>query len=140
MSDTESYQKPLPVIDAGTKPFWDAARDHRLLIPCCRSCGKHHFYPRELCPHCHSDDLEWVYARGEGEIYSYTIARKPAGPVFAADVPYVIALIALDEGPRMLTNIVTSDVEQVRIGDRVTVSFEDVTADLTLPKFKRDQG
>ena len=76
---------------------------------------------------------------GQGEIYSYTIARKPAGPVFAADVPYVIAMIALDEGPRMLTNIVTKDVEQVAIGDRVSVFFDDVTAELTLPKFTLDK-
>ena len=107
MSQGSAYEKPLPVVDPGTEPFWRAAREHRLSIPRCRSCGKHHFYPRELCPHCHSDDLEWTDVSGKGEIYTYTIARKPAGPVFAADVPYVIAMIALDEGPRMLTNIVT---------------------------------
>lgn len=133
---SETYEKPQPVIDPGTKPFWDAAREHRLLLPRCRSCGEHHFYPRELCPHCYSDDLEWVDASGKGEVYSYTVARKPAGPAFAADVPYVIAMIRLDEGPRMLTNIVTSDVEGVRIGARVKVSFDDVTPELTLPKFR----
>lgn len=133
---SETYEKPQPVIDPGTKPFWDAAREHRLLLPRCRSCSEHHFYPRELCPHCYSDDLEWVDASGKGEVYSYTVARKPAGPAFAADVPYVIAMIRLDEGPRMLTNIVTSDVEGVRIGARVKVSFDDVTPELTLPKFR----
>jgi uncharacterized OB-fold protein len=132
---TQPYDKPQPVIDPGTRPFWDAAREGRLSIPRCRACGRHHFYPRELCPHCHSDDLEWVDALGTGEIYSFTIARKPAGPVFAADVPYVVALITLDEGPRMLTNIVTDDVERVRIGDRVRVHFDAVTDELTLPKF-----
>jgi uncharacterized OB-fold protein len=83
--------------------------------------------------------LHFSTADTSGEIYSYTIARKPAGPVFAADVPYVIAMIALDEGPRMLTNIVTKDVERVAIGDRVTVRFDDVTAELTLPKFTLDK-
>lgn len=140
MTETALYDKPLPVIDAGTKPFWDAARDHRLSIPRCNACGKHHFYPRELCPHCHSDDLQWVDVSGKGEIYSYTIARKPAGPVFAGDVPYVIAMIALDEGPRMLTNIITDDVESVRIGDRVTVRFDDVTPEVTLAKFTIDKA
>ena len=139
MSETPLYEKPMPVVDPGTKPFWDAARAHRLSIPRCNACGKHHFYPRELCPHCHSADLEWVDVSGKGEIYSYTIARKPAGPVFAADVPYVIAMIALDEGPRMLTNIVTDDFETVRISDRVRVHFDDVTPDLTLPKFELDR-
>lgn len=132
---TESYLKPQPVIDPGTKPFWDAARAHHLSIPRCRACGRHHFYPRELCPYCHSDDIEWTDVTGRGEVYSYTIARKPAGPVFEADVPYVIALIALDEGPRMMTNIITADVDSVRICDRVRVRFEDVTPGLTLPKF-----
>ena len=129
------YDKPLPVIDPGTRPFWDAARDHRLTIPKCKSCGKYHFYPRELCPHCHSDDLEWTDISGRGEIYSFTIARRPAGPVYADDVPYVIAMIALDEGPRMMTNLIVDDVETVQIGDRVAVHFDDVTDEVTLPKF-----
>lgn len=129
------YEKPLPVIDPGTEPFWNAARAHRLSIPRCRSCGRHHFYPRELCPHCHSDDIEWCDASGRGTVYSYTIARRPAGPAFAPDVPYVLALITLDEDVRMLTNIVTDDVEAVRIGSRVEVRFDDVTTEVTLPKF-----
>jgi uncharacterized OB-fold protein len=140
MSQGQAYEKPHPVVDPGTEPFWRAAREHRLSIPRCRSCGKHHFYPRELCPHCHSDDLEWTDVSGKGEIYTYTVARKPAGPVYAADVPYVIAMIALDEGPRMLTNIVTDNVESVRIGARVSVSFDDVTAEITLPKFSLDKA
>ena len=139
MSDMTPYEKPQPVIDPGSRPFWDAARAHQLSIPRCRACGKHHFYPRELCPHCHSDDLEWVDASGKGTIYSYTIARKPAGPVFAADVPYIVALVTLDEGPRMMTNIVTADVENIRIDDRVTVRFDDVTPELTLPRFSLDK-
>jgi uncharacterized protein len=140
MTETSTYDKPMPVVDPGTKPFWDAAREHRLSIPKCDECGKYHFYPRELCPHCHSSDLTWTDVSGKGEVYSYTIARKPAGPVFAADVPYVIAMIALDEGPRMLTNIITKNVDSVRIGDRVSVSFDDVTPQLTLPKFTIDKS
>jgi len=140
MTETTLYDKPLPAIDAGTRPFWDATRAHRLSIPRCRPCGRHHFYPRELCPHCHSQDLEWVDVSGRGEVYSYTIVRKPAGPMFAADVPYVVAMIALDEGPRMLTNIVTDDVEAVRIGDRVRVSLDDVTPEVTLAKFILDRS
>lgn len=132
---TDTYEKPKPVIDPGTEPFWNATKQHRLSIPRCKACNQHHFYPRELCPHCHSDELEWTDVSGRGEIYSYTIARKPAGPAFAANVPYVVAMIALDEGPRMLTNIITADVDSVRIGDRVRVKFDDVAADLTLPKF-----
>ena len=133
---TEAYEKPLPVIDPGSAPFWEAAREHRLSIPRCLDCGKHHFYPRELCPHCHSDNLEWSDVSGRGSIYTFTIARRPAGPAYADDVPYVIALIDLAEGPRMMTNVIASDVEAVRIGDAVEVVFDDVTDEVTLPKFK----
>ena len=68
---SETYEKPQPVIDPGTRPFWDAAREHRLSIPRCRACGQHHFYPRELCPHCHSDDIEWTDVSGRGEDVLY---------------------------------------------------------------------
>lgn len=136
----QTYAKPLPTIDPGTRPFWDAAKSHRLMIPKCRDCGEYHFYPRELCPHCHSDALDWTNVSGRGEIYSFTIARRPAGPAFADDVPYIIAMIKLEEGPRMLTNLKVDDVETVNIGDSVQVHFEDVTDEVTLPKFERAAG
>ncbi|MGF7160372.1 hypothetical protein FHS85_001995 [Rhodoligotrophos appendicifer] len=129
------YEKPLPVVDPGTEPYWSALRDNKLMLKHCRACNQAHFYPRELCPHCFSDDLDWIEASGKGVIYSYTIARRPAGPAFKADAPYVVALIDLAEGPRMMTNIVTDDVEAVRIGDPVEVAFEAVTEEITLPKF-----
>ncbi|WP_420466416.1 Zn-ribbon domain-containing OB-fold protein [Panacagrimonas sp.] len=130
------YEKPLPVIDPESQPYWDALKQHRLLLKRCRACQRSHHYPRELCPHCHSDDLEWLQAAGTGRIYSYTVARRPAGPAFKADTPYVVALVELDEGVRLMTNIVTADVESVRIDQRVTVQFDDVTPDVTLPKFR----
>lgn len=133
---SETYQKPLPVIDPGSAPFWEAARNHRLSIPRCQDCGEYHFYPRELCPHCHSDNLEWRDVSGKGTIYTFTIARRPAGPAYADDVPYIIALIDLAEGPRMMTNVIAPDVEAVRIGDAVEVTYDDVTDEVTLPKFK----
>lgn len=128
--------KPLPVIDPESRPYWEALKQHRLTLKHCRDCGRHHFYPRALCPHCHSDALGWVEARGTGSIYSYTIARRPAGPAFKADTPYVVALIDLDEGARLMSNIVTDDVEAVRIGQRVMVEYDDVTDEITLPKFR----
>ncbi len=128
--------RPLPLIDAETEPFWRAAKERRLSIPRCLDCGKHHFYPRVLCPHCHSERLEWVDVSGQGTIYSFTVARKPAGPAFAAEVPYVIALVDLADGPRMMTNIVTATPDAVRIGDLVEVLFEDIAPEVTLPKFR----
>lgn len=130
------YDKPLPVIDSESRPYWDALKQHRLTLKRCQDCGKHHFYPRALCPHCHSDAVEWVDARGTGTIYSFTIARRPAGPAFKADTPYVVAVVELDEGARMMSNIVTDKVDAVRIGQRVSVQYDDVTYEVTLPKFR----
>lgn len=129
------YEKPLPIIDPDTAPYWKASTEHRLLIKLCTECGKHHFYPRELCPHCHSDAVDWVEAKGTGCIYSFTIARRPAGPSFKPDAPYVVAIVDLDEGARMMTNIIGSPVDSIRIGQRVSVSYEDVNEEVSLPKF-----
>jgi uncharacterized OB-fold protein len=129
------YEKPLPIIDPDTAPYWKASTEHRLLIKHCRDCSQHHFYPRELCPHCHSDAVDWVQAKGTGSIYSFTIARRPAGPAFKPDAPYVVAIVALDEGPRMMTNITGSPPESIRIGQRVVVAYEDINEDVSLPKF-----
>ncbi|CAM5777898.1 MAG: Zn-ribbon domain-containing OB-fold protein [Pseudomonadota bacterium] len=130
------YEKPLPTVDPESAPYWSALKENRLILKHCRDCGRHHFYPRALCPHCHSDALEWSDARGTGSIYSFTVARRPAGPAFKADAPYVVAVIDLDEGARMMTNIVTDNVDAVRIGQRVAVQFDAVTDEVTLPKFR----
>lgn len=130
------YDKPLPIVDPDTQPYWDAARSHRLLLKTCAACAKAHFYPRELCPHCHSDRVDWLQAQGTGTIYSFTIARRPAGPAFKPAVPYVVAIVELDEGARMMTNIVQCAPEQVRIGQRVTLCWDDVTEEISLPKFR----
>lgn len=134
------YDKPLPIIDPDTEPFWRASREHRLLVKYCVDCARAHFYPRELCPHCHSDAVEWRDAKGTGSIYSFTVARRPAGPAFQADAPYVVAIVQLDEGVRMMSNIIGCPPDEVRIGQRVTVSFEEVTPEITLPKFRRAGG
>lgn len=129
------YTKPLPGIDNESRPYWDAAKKHKLMIQKCRDCGQHQHYPRALCVHCYSDALDLVEASGRGEIYTYTVARR-AGPAFADDAPYVPAVVLLEEGPKMVSSIVTDDVEQVRIGQKVTVVFDDVTDEVTLPRFK----
>jgi uncharacterized OB-fold protein len=130
------YDKPLPVVDTETRPFWEAAKAHKFVLQQCVGCGKFVYYPRAICPYCHGDQLEWKDASGEGTIHTFTIARRPAGPAFKEDVPYVIALIDLKEGPRMLSNIVTDDVDSVKIGQQVSVIYDDVTDEVTLPKFQ----
>lgn len=127
--------KPLPTIDPGTEPYWNALREGRLLLKACRACGKPHFYPREICPHCHSADLEWREASGDGEIYSFTVAHRPAGPAFAADAPYVIAIVELAEGPRMMSWIL-DDPDLVSIGRKVRMTPKSVSEDITLPMFQ----
>ncbi len=129
------YEKPLPVMDPESQPYWNAMREQRLMLKRCRACGRHHHYPRELCPHCGSNEVEWTQAKGTGSVYSYTVARRPAGPAFKVDTPYVVAIIELDEGARMMSNLVGIDPDQVRIGARVAVQFDAVTPEVTLPKF-----
>lgn len=130
------YNKPLPVIDGDSRPFWEGCKEGKLMIQRCDDCGKHIFYPRIICPHCFSDRVQWVESKGTGTVYSYTIARRPGGPGFVDDVPYVIALIDLDEGVRMMSTITDVDVDSVRIGQRVKVWFDKVTDEVTLPKFR----
>ena len=131
-----STEQPLPVIDHDSAPYWEAAREGRLDIPLCGDCGKHHFYPRAICPHCHSDNLKFDTVSGRGEVHTFTIARRPAGPAFADDVPYVVALIELEEGPRMMSRVQTDDPESVRIGAKVEVTFVKASDEVTFPYFR----
>lgn len=127
--------KPHPVTDPGSEPYWRALNDHKLLLKSCLGCSKPHFYPRELCPHCYGDQFQWIEAVGTGEIYTYTVCHRPAGPAFAEDVPYVIAIVALDEGPQMMTRIAGAR-DSARIGARVKVKFEPQGDGLVLPFFE----
>ena len=128
---------PEPVSNADSAPYWTAARERRLLIRSCRACGTKHFMPRHLCPACWSDQLEWVPSAGKGSVHSFSIIRRAPVAAFAQKVPYVVALIDLDEGPRMVTNIVGDDALSVRIGERVEVTFEERGDGAMLPQFQR---
>lgn len=131
-----AYSKPLPTIDAESAPFWSAARDGRLSLPRCKGCGRYHYYPRAICPYCHSLDLQWSDLGGKGTVYSFTIHRRPAGAEFNDDVPYVVALIDLDEKVRILAGVVGTPVDQVAIGQRVKVTFRPVNDQMALPMFE----
>jgi hypothetical protein len=127
--------KPLPKPNPTTQPFWDAAKQHRLLLPRSAS-GEFFFYPRPVDPHTWREGVEWAEASGKGTIYSFTIDRRGSAPAFAADSPYVIAIVQLDEGPRMTSNIVDCPVDSVRVGMRVEAVFDDVNDEITLIKFR----
>jgi uncharacterized protein len=132
-----STQLPPPVANADSLPYWNAARERRLLIRKCRACSAFHFMPRHLCPECWSDKLDWVDAKGTGSVHSFTIIRRAPLAAFASKTPYVVALIDLDEGPRMVANIVGEGALSVRISERVSVTFEERGDGAMVPQFMR---
>ncbi len=132
-----SERLPLPVANPDSAPYWEGARADRLLIRRCRSCGALHFMPRHLCPHCWSEDLEWIDASGRGTVHSFTVIRRAPMESFVGRVPYVVALVDLEEGPRMMSNIVGEDALETRIGDPVRVCFEDRGGGAKIPQFRR---
>jgi uncharacterized OB-fold protein len=130
------YTKPLPDPTEVSRPFWEAARQHRLLIQRSRKTGEHVFYPRAVSPFGEDDELDWVEASGRGTLYSFTVARRATAPQWEPDVPYVIAIVELEEGVHMTANIVDCAPEDVSIGMPLEVAFHDVTPDVTLPQFR----
>jgi hypothetical protein len=125
---------PEPDVNPETRPFWEGAARGVLLLKRCVSCGSVIWYPRQFCPECSSMDTEWFEASGFGTIYSYTINRRGDGDYKDAS-PYVLAYVELDEGPRLLTNIVEVDPSGVAIGDPVEVVFDPV-GDVALYRFR----
>jgi len=126
---------PAPVVNPETAPFWQATAQHRLLLPLCRACGATYWYPRSICPRCHSLDTSWIEAAGRGSIYSFTVVRRGDGP-FASASPYVLAYVELAEGPRMLTNIIEWESGLLAIGAPVEIVFQDTDAGSSLPRFR----
>ena len=133
------YSKPLPNMnDAVTAPYWLAAKEHRLVVPRCDACAHTFFYPRAFCPACWSARISMVPASGRGTVFSFTWVHVPFfDDTWKDDVPYCVAWIELDEGVRLVSAIVDAEPGEVAIGDAVTVCFDDVTDDVTLPKFRR---
>ena len=128
--------KFLPSPTPTTQPYWEACKRHELLIQECSQCGLQQFYPRTICRSCSAADLRWVQASGFGTVVSWTVVRHPVSPAYAADIPYVIALIELDEGPTMMAQIVGCEPESVHGGIPVEVCFEDRTEEITMPNFR----
>lgn len=124
-----------PTVTLETKPFWDAATEGRLVLPRCDACATVIWYPRQLCPACGSTAVSWIDAAGTGTVYSHTVVRKGQGPYRDAG-PYVVAYVELDEGPRIMTNIVDCEPDSVHIGMRVSVVFHPTDKDIAIPRFK----
>jgi uncharacterized protein len=128
------YSKPLPKPSAVSRPFWDAAKRHELILQQCGGCKAFIYYPRDRCPQCLSEQLQWRPVSGRGKVYSYTVVRRASTRSFA-DQPYVLAIVELDEGVRMTTNVEAAP-ESLKVGMPVAVWFDDVTPERTLVKFK----
>ena len=129
--------RPLPnLAEVDTRPFWEAAKQHELRYQVCNACGGVVFYTRRHCPHCMSFDLRWETSKGEGAVYTFTIIRQIGHPFFRARTPYVVALIDLDEGFRLMSHVMVDKdaVDSVTVGQRVRVAWEDYD-EVSLPVF-----
>jgi uncharacterized OB-fold protein len=131
------YGKPLPVVDNETQPFWEGCRQGKLLLQRCTQCGHVRFPPTHFCSKCRSSGNEWIASSGRGRVFSWIVVRHPVPrDVYAADVPYVVALVALEDGIRIASNIVGIAPEKVTADMPVRVTFQAATPEITLPLFE----
>jgi uncharacterized OB-fold protein len=129
------YRKPIAVPSLESQPYWEGLRQHRLLMPHCDDCAHAWFPPSLHCPNCNSGKVTWKEVSGRGKIFSYVVFHRVYHPGFADEVPYVVALVALEEGPRLLSNVIGIPPEAVVCDMPVRVAYEDITESMTLPKF-----
>jgi len=128
--------KPLPDVTPESRPYWEGCRRHELLLQRCGACGAVQHYPRGVCATCWSADLEWQRSSGRGTVWTFTVVHRSQAPGFKDALPYVLAYVELEEGVQMLTNLVECDPARVAIGTPVEVTFEDVTPEVSIPRFR----
>ena len=131
-----SMRFDLPTPDFETKPFWDGCREGKFLIRHCNACGRDHFYPRPFCPTCWGEDVVWKEASGRATLYTYSIVHVNDLPPFNERVPYVAAVVDLDEGPRVMTNVEGVAFEDLRVDMPLVVDFKPISDDVTIPVFR----
>ena len=134
MTDAGELSRPAPLLNDDNHFYWDAAREGRLVTQKCRRCGRLRHPPRPMCPVCHSLEFEIIDLAGDGVVYSYAILHHPQNPAF--DYPVLAALVDLDEGVRVLSNLVDIDPGDISIGMPVTVDFRPTRDDGAVPVFK----
>lgn len=134
----EAYQGPLPVRQPESDFYWGKAQAHELWLRRCNDCNRAYFYPRDFCPRCGSRNVEWTRASGRGTLHTFAIVHRAPTPAFRDQTPFVVAMVDLEEGARMPTNLVgvEPDPAHITVGMEVAVTFDDVTDEITLPKFK----
>jgi uncharacterized protein len=128
--------KPLPELTDETRPFWESAKAHALALQRCTACGQFRYPPTPYCPRCLDDGVEWTPVSGRATVYSFVIMHQVYHPAFRDDVPYNVAAIEFEEGPRMYSNVVDCDNAALRVGMPVELVYDDVTDEVTLPKFR----
>jgi uncharacterized OB-fold protein len=131
----DRVRKPLPNPAPESVPYWEAAKQHRLSLPRCNGCAKFWFPPSRSCPHCLSADFTWKDVSGRGNVFSFVTFHRVYHPAFAGEVPYVVALVELEEGPRLLSNIVGVEPEAVVCDMPVKVVFDEVSEAMSVPRF-----
>lgn len=134
------WNRPLPTISGETRPYWEACRRGQLLIQRCYGCEAYQFYPRAICSNCWSGDVRWIGSSGKGTVWTFTITRQNRTSGFAEEVPYVLALVELEEGIKMFTNVVECDPGDVTVGMPVEVTFVRATDQVSVPYFKPSGG
>ena len=125
-----------PLIEDESAPFWDGLKEHKLLIKHCTACDAYHYYPRPFCPSCWSDDVEWYEASGRARVYSYSTVYVNDLPPFGPEVPYVAAVVELEEGPRMMTRLVDCTKDDISIDMAVQVTYEPLDDELQMAVFR----
>ncbi len=130
------YLKPLPLPTQETYPFWEYCKKHELRMQKCSQCGCLRYPPSIICPECQSMEAEWTKLTGKGKVYSFVIYHHVYNKSFANDIPYAVAAIKMEEGPRMMGNITGCKIEDIKINMPVEVYFEDITDEFALPKFR----
>lgn len=128
---------PLPIIDTDSRPFWESCRSHAMAIQRCASCGSVRFPPRRICPVCGCDRHEWIPVSGEAVVYASLVVVQAPHPFWSGRSPFNLSLLQLAEGVRMWANVTGCAPDEVRIGDRVHLDYEDVSPEVTLPRFIR---
>ncbi len=128
--------KPRPRVTPDNRPFWEACREHRLELPWCAECARAFLPPSPVCPYCLGDRIEWRAASGRGAVSTFVVVHQKWFPAFADDIPYNVAQIELEEGPRLTSNIVGIDNAALEVGLEVEVIFDDVDGETTLPRFR----
>jgi uncharacterized OB-fold protein len=139
MADATNYKKPVPIPDEASQPFFEGAREHRLMIQQCTTCETIMWPVKSRCSNCLNPTVSWVQASGEGTLYSFALMHQ-VYPGFADEVPYNIAQVDLEEGLRITSNVIGCSNADLQIGMPLEVTFEDITNQVTLPKFKPRGG